>query len=449
MNCEQAKQLMNAFVDNELNDQELNKLNAHLDSCESCTVEFEELKYMVLLMGEIELKELPKGYEEELHEKLLLASTEMKELELSDHIINETNDNASHKENDGPMSGIVRSLKNFKFNKKFYTYAAIPAVLIIMVFATKDFWSLSKNESAVSDEYYVMETTAAALEMDQGRGEEGADFVAGSAPEVSFNESMTLKSNAVTTSAQIPDDENPAEEVYRDGRMIIQSASIQMDIEKYDDVMSRLKTFVANANGYIENESTSFKYYNSDTDQLKYGYVTLRIPAEGYNSILEQIKNLGLVTNDSSNATDVTKAYRDTASEIENLKITESRLREIMAQAVEISDILSIENELTRIRGNINSYEKQIKNWESLVDLTTITVTLNEVKNLKPVVEPLDESLWGKAKEGFIGTINAITHFVEQLFIWLIAKSPYLVGLAIIAIFTKLIYNKRRKIHEK
>jgi hypothetical protein len=449
MNCEQAKQLMNAFVDNELNDQELNKLNAHLDSCESCTVEFEELKYMVLLMGEIELKELPKGYEEELHEKLLLASSEMKELDLLDHIINETNDNASHKENHGPMSGIVRSLKNFKFNKKFYTYAAIPAVLIIMVFATKDFWSLSKNESAVSDEYYVMETTAAALEMDQARGEESGGFVAGSAPEVSFNESMTLKSNAVTTTAQTPDGENPAEEVYRDGRMIIQSASIQMDIEKYDDVMSRLKTFVADANGYIENESTSFKYYISDTDQLKYGYVTLRIPAEGYNSILEQIKNLGLVTNDSSNATDVTKAYRDTASEIENLKITESRLREIMAQAVEISDILSIENELTRIRGNINSYEKQIKNWESLVDLTTITVTLNEVKNLKPVVEPLDESLWGKAKEGFIGTINAITHFVEQLFIWLIAKSPYLVGLAIIAIFTKLIYNKRRKIHEK
>ncbi len=458
MNCEQAKQMMNAFIDAEINDQEMDKLNTHLDSCESCTVEFEELKYMVQLMGEIELKELPLGYEEELHEKLILASLEMNEVKALNHSSNESEKNEFQNSHEGPFNGIVRSLKNFKFNKKFYTYAAIPAVLIIMVFATKDFWNASKDESSLaSDEYMVMETTAAAMEY--GRVSDGAGIVTGSAPDVSFTESTSLKSNALTVGTVAPNGDAPSvdisntdtivEDNYREGRMIIQTASLQMDIEKYDDVMTQLKAYVTNANGYIENESTSFKYYISDTDQLKYGYVTLRIPAEGYNSVLDQIKQLGLVTNDSSNATDVTKAYRDTASEIENLKITEARLRDIMSQAVEIADILSIENELTRVRGSINSYEKQIKDWESLVDLTTITVTLNEVKSLKPVVEPIDESLWGKAKEGFINTINAIKHFIEQLFIWLIAKSPYLLGLAVIAIFTKLIYNKRRKSHEK
>lgn len=438
MNCEQARQLMNAFIDAEINEQENNKLNAHLDSCESCTVEFEELKYMTLLMGEIELKELPPGYEEELHEKLLLASSEISEKKVLDH-----------SQPDGLFSNAFRSLKSIKFNKKFYAYAAIPAVLLIMVFATKDFWNTSKGDSALADEnYMVMETTAAAMEMDYGKSEDGANgagFVTSSAPEFTANDDVRLKSNLTVTGTQGSNEETFVESSYRNGRMIIQTANVQMDIEKYDDVMAQLKAYVTDANGYIENESTSFKYYNSDTDQLKYGYVTLRIPAEGYNSVLEQIKNLGLVTNDSSNATDVTKAYRDTAAEIENLKITESRLREIMNQAVEIADILSIENELTRVRGDINSYEKQIKDWESLVDLTTITVSLNEVKNLKPVVEPIDESLWGKAREGFIKTINAIKHFIEQLFIWVIAKSPYLIGLAIIAIFTNIIYKKRRK----
>ena len=70
MKCEQAKQLMHSSVEGLLNEQEIHKLNSHLDTCEACTVEYEEIKYMIQLMGEIDLKELPIGFEEELHNKL-------------------------------------------------------------------------------------------------------------------------------------------------------------------------------------------------------------------------------------------------------------------------------------------------------------------------------------------------------------------------------------------
>jgi hypothetical protein len=242
--------------------------------------------------------------------------------------------------------------------------------------------------------------------------------------------------NTGTTDSQSSD--------YRDGRLIIQTASINMDVEKYDTVLADLKNRVIALGGYVENESTSFKTYYSETDNLKYGYVTVRVPSTGYDSILTQIKEMGLVTMESSNANDITKIYRDTASEIENLKVTEARLREIMLKAVEIEDILAIENEMTRIRGSINAYEKQIQEWEALVDMATITVSLNEVKNLKPVVEPLDDSLFGKAKEGFINSINAITRAIENLVIWIVAKSPFLLILAVIAVIASVIYKKRR-----
>jgi hypothetical protein len=136
--------------------------------------------------------------------------------------------------------------------------------------------------------------------------------------------------------------------------------------------------------------------------------------------------------------------YRDTAAEIENLKVTEARFREIMAQAVEIEDILNIENELTRLRGSISNYEKQIQDWEALVDMTTIYVELNEVKNLKPVVERIDDSLIGKAIEGLIGTVNRIKRGLENLFIWIISVSPYLIALAIGGFIVGKLYKKRR-----
>ena len=429
MKCEQAIQMMNAFVDGELNELELKKLTQHMDSCESCTVEFEEIKYLVQLMGEMDLKELPMGFEEELHAKLVYASNEM-------HASQEL---ASDKHNN-IIGNWLSAIKNIKIKRSYFAIAAVPLVMVIVVLASKNFlMGASKNESAVMDmdsayEYGIVEETRAAVMMPEVSDENSLKS------SVMFSESEEASGftgvNAGTTDSQSND--------YRDGRLIIQTASINMDVEKYDLVLADLKNRVIALGGYVENESTSFKTYYSETDNLKYGYVTVRVPSTGYDSILTQIKEMGLVTMESSNANDITKMYRDTASEIENLKVTEARLREIMLKAVEIEDILAIENEMTRIRGSINAYEKQIQDWEALVDMATITVSLNEVKNLKPVVEPIDDSLFGKAKEGFINSINAIKRAIENLVIWIVAKSPFLLLLAVVAVIASLIYKKRR-----
>ena len=432
MKCIEARELMNAYIDNTLSDKELASLERHLDSCESCTVEFEEFKYMVQLMGEIELKELPKGFEEELHEKLILASGEMV--------------NHKHQNETAKSSKVISIFKNNFMKKKYYRYSAIPAALILVIFAAKGlFPSLNMAKSDQNFESYVAETTAAAMmENDTLYGglEESKMAISPNVGEVNVTTSFTSNQDTATGEALL---KSAGESNYETGRMIIQTSSIQMDVEGFDDKVTQIKSLVEASGGYIENENASYRFYVSDEDNLKYGYLTLRVPEEGYTLITDSIKALGRVTSDASNATDITKQYRDTAAEIENLKVTEQRLREIMSQAVEISDILSIENELTRIRGNISSYEKQMKDWENLVSLTTITVTLNEVKNLKPVVEPIDNSLWSKAKAGFISTINSVKTFFENLVIWVIAKSPYLVSLGVIALIIKHFYFKRRK----
>lgn len=418
MKCEQARDLMHAYVDDQVQSKEIEKLNQHLDSCESCTVEFEEIKYLVQLMGEMDLKALPKGFEEELHEKLVLAAQDF--------------------EKPSWFDVIIKKLKTFKMKRMYYGFAAVPVMIMIVVLATRGFNPLkgSMDESAMDVmEYGMIEQETAAASLD-GNGlrtafTESIQPAAGASPEI----------NAKSEDLSNLEDLNLE---YREGRLIIQSANLRLDLEKYDDVIAQIHEMVNQTGGYIESESTSFKYYNSDEDNLKYGYLTLRVPAEGYGSIITSIKSLGLVVNESNNASDITKMYRDTAAEIENLKVTEARFREIMAQAVEIEDILNIENELTRLRGSISNYEKQIQDWEALVDMTTIYVELNEVKNLKPVVEPIDDSLIGKAIDGLIGTVNGIIRGLENMFIWIISVSPYLIALAIGGFIVGKLYKKRR-----
>lgn len=447
MKCEQAKQLMHSSVDGLLNEQELHKLNSHLDTCEACAVEFEEIKYMIQLMGEIDLKELPIGFEEELHNKLIIAANEMK----ADHLLNPN----SNKESGSWRSSVKNFFVKVTSKRRYFALAAVPVIMLVVFTASKGLLQ-QKNEEAIA--YDSLESTMAyGSEEERGMVAPEASFNASAkASDESFTVMETTEANLVLSGANVSQTKITAttgdsteDNAYRDGRMIIQTASINMDVEKYDDVLIHIKNQVANVGGYVENESTSFQYAEPGEKQLKYGYITLRVPAADYDSVLGGIKALGLVTLDSSNASDITKQYRDTASEIENLKVTETRLREIMAQATVIEDILAIENELTRVRSNINSYEKQIKDWEALVDMTTINLQLTEVKSIKPVVEAIDTSLFGKAKEGFINTINHIVDAFERLIIWIIANSPIILIITLFGFVGFRIYKKRRIKHEK
>ncbi len=70
MECKDYFELMNMYIDEEISEADKNKLIKHIESCESCKQEFEELKEMVNILREEPLSELPLGYHKELMEKI-------------------------------------------------------------------------------------------------------------------------------------------------------------------------------------------------------------------------------------------------------------------------------------------------------------------------------------------------------------------------------------------
>ena len=149
---------------------------------------------------------------------------------------------------------------------------------MIVVLATRGFNPLkgSMEESAMDVMEYGMleiETVAASVDANGLR----ATFSESVQPEASASPELNAKSEDLSPTKDLNLD-------YREGRLIIQSANLRLDLEKYDSVITQIHEMVNLSGGYIESESTSFKYYNSDEDNLKYGYLTLRVPAEGYGS---------------------------------------------------------------------------------------------------------------------------------------------------------------------
>jgi len=78
MNCEQVKNLISLYIDNELDEKECSEFEDHISSCESCRNELNDILKIVKLLRSIPQVELPSNFKAQLHEKLIKAKEEEK-----------------------------------------------------------------------------------------------------------------------------------------------------------------------------------------------------------------------------------------------------------------------------------------------------------------------------------------------------------------------------------
>lgn len=70
-NCTEVRNLISLYIDDELSKAELEEFNEHINSCNHCRAELEEIKTIVRLCRDIDEVELPANFKLELHEKLV------------------------------------------------------------------------------------------------------------------------------------------------------------------------------------------------------------------------------------------------------------------------------------------------------------------------------------------------------------------------------------------
>ncbi len=116
--------------------------------------------------------------------------------------------------------------------------------------------------------------------------------------------------------------------------------------------------------------------------------VTIRVPAERYHDTLVQLRKLGEVKDESSNANDVSEEYTDLNSRLRNLQVTEQQYLAFLAKANDIPSVLQIQDRLSAVRAQIEQVQGRINLLDHQSDLATITVHLDPPLPAKPKTEP-------------------------------------------------------------
>jgi hypothetical protein len=215
-------------------------------------------------------------------------------------------------------------------------------------------------------------------------------------------------------------------------RKVIMTASVQIETSEHDKAINSIRSIAAGAGGYVQSSST----WLSDKDR-KQTSISVKVPAAQYESVLTQIKALGKVKAESSSGSDVTMQYIDLSARLKNLQAEEKSLSDIMGWSKNVTEVLMVEKELFRVRGEIESTQQQLNYLGSQVDFSTITVTVAEP-------QPTVGYDWGidtafkegiRAFIGMIGALIVVTGYLVPLILYLV------IGLAILYFVGRFAWN--------
>jgi len=216
-------------------------------------------------------------------------------------------------------------------------------------------------------------------------------------------------------------------------RKVILNYSLNLEVKEFAVALEALTKLAESSGGYVFNTSR-----NNNDKNTSWGEVGIRVPTNKAGTVLTSIRGLGRVESENSTAEDITEGYVDLEARLKNTRLSEARLSDLYRQAGKLSDVLAVEKELTRVRGDIEAFEAKKKNWDILTEMVTIEVRLNETSSgfpsLNRIWTPI-KTAFGDAMVGFADSLHGLIIFLGAIIPWL-------------ALFVPLAYiyvRKRRK----
>jgi uncharacterized protein YfiM (DUF2279 family) len=156
--------------------------------------------------------------------------------------------------------------------------------------------------------------------------------------------------------------------------MIARTVSLSIVVKDFDSARSALDGILTRNNGYAAGLNVATPQGAVRTLQA-----SLRIPASQLVAALTELKALGRVEAETHNSEEVTQQHADLVARLKNSRETEQRLQAILLQRTgKISDVLSVEQEIARVRGEIEQMEAEQQTLEHRVNFATIDLKLAE-----------------------------------------------------------------------
>ncbi|HEU5375314.1 MAG TPA: DUF4349 domain-containing protein [Ktedonobacteraceae bacterium] len=164
--------------------------------------------------------------------------------------------------------------------------------------------------------------------------------------------------------------------------------------------------------------------------------LTLLVDVAHYDQVKNYLRDYAgqrgrRLLNMRENVQDVTNDYIDTQTRLTDLRAEQQRLLGFLNQAQNLSDTLSVEQQLTQVEGQINQIEAHLNALKGQTSFYTVTIALQPVGSVPP---PEPASPWSVIPvwQGAWSAVVGVWQMVVTLLVWLLAFSVYIIPPGII-----------------
>lgn len=161
------------------------------------------------------------------------------------------------------------------------------------------------------------------------------------------------------------------------GRDIVYTATITVEADDVATASQLAVDIVQELGGIVFAQQTL-------TEPEPVAEMTFKLRPADFATALQRLAGVGELVDQTVSAEDVTERIVDLESRITTAAASVERLRGFLEQAAELEDVAQLERELLERETVLETLRGQLRTLQGLVDLATITLTINQSPDLLP-----------------------------------------------------------------
>lgn len=202
------------------------------------------------------------------------------------------------------------------------------------------------------------------------------------------------------------------------GPMVVRTAALSLVTKQFDAARAAVERIVREHRGYIAQLTVS-----GQPGSARALTATLRVPSDQLDAALAELKRLGRVTQESQNGEEVTEQYVDLVARLSNARSTEQRLIGVLRERTgKVADILAVEQEIARVRGEIERMTAERKNLENRVSFATTQLQVSE--EYKAELDPTPPSTGTLLHNAMVDGYRSLVRSILDLTLALLQYGP-------------------------
>ncbi|HWU06087.1 MAG TPA: DUF4349 domain-containing protein [Streptomyces sp.] len=214
---------------------------------------------------------------------------------------------------------------------------------------------------------------------------------------------------------------------------VIRTATLSLEVRSVPEAVAAARSAAEDAGGLVAEETTERVDGTRDMSRL-----VLRVPQSRYDEVLRGLAGSGKLLSRTSNAEDVTGQVVDVESRIATHRASVARVRELMDKAEKLTDVVSLEGELSSRQADLESLLAQQASLKDRTSLATVTLELGE-----PYEDGKDP---GEEDTGFLDALaggwDAFVTMLRWIAVAIGATAPFLAAAAVLVLLWRLLRGR-------